>query len=132
MPAFVGYVNISDSDDEMPQVIRCNSTDRDSKEVKSGKEELPQTIEDKLKCKQESLNCTNAEDTLKRKEASSLTPNPVFFKQFKGGTNAEDTYGIFNCDDSSSGSESEGSEDLNLDLFLSKLRCNQRGDASRY
>ena len=137
-PAFVGSINISDSDDEMPKVMRSNSTDCDSKEVMSGKEELPQKMKQvmllnqrgtqaKLESKQESLGCTDAEDTPKRKEASSLTRNPVFLKRFKGGTNAEDTCDIFNSDDSSSGSESEGAEDFTFDLIMSKLQSNHRG-----
>lgn len=137
-PAFVGSINISDSDDEMPKVMRSNSTDRDSKEVMSGKEELPQKMKQvmllnqrgtqaKLESKQESLGCTDAEDTPKRKEASSLTRNPVFLKRFKGGTNAEDTCDIFNSDDSSSDSESEGPDDFTFDLIMSKLQSNHRG-----
>lgn len=143
MPAFVGSINISDSDDEMPKVIRSNSTNHDSKEVRSGKEELPQTkeqvmplnqgnAEDKLKSKQETLGCANAEDTAKRKEASS-SRSPVFWKRFKGGTNAENNYSIFDSDDSSSGSESEGSEDLSLEIFFSGLaKASNRDTTPRY
>lgn len=142
-PAFVGSINISDSDDEMPKVIRSNSTNHDSKEVRSGKEELPQTkeqimplyqrsAEDKLKSKQETLGCANAEDTVKRKEASS-SRSPVFWKRFKGGTNAEDNYSIFDSDDSSSGSENEGSEDLSLEIIFSELaKASNRDTTPRY
>lgn len=139
-PAFVGSVDISDSDDEMPRVIRNASTDCASKEVLSGKQQPSQSMknvmflsgtgpEDTLKRKQEILDWLGEEDSLKVKQASSSTHNPVFLKRLKATINAEenirDTYDISDSDDSSD-SESEA-DVFPFDPVISIARSNQKG-----
>lgn len=139
-PAFVGSVDISDSDDEMPKVIRNASTDCASKEVLSGKQQPSQSMknvmflsgtgpEDTLKRKQEILDWLGEEDSLKVKQASSSTHNPVFLKRLKATINAEenirDTYDISDSDDSSD-SESEA-DVFPFDPVISIARSNQKG-----
>ena len=105
--AFGGSIDIIDSDDEMPKETINASTDCVYKSTSSRKQPSQRMKSFSL------LNGTGIEDTLKRKQASSSTHNPVFLKRFKATTNVEenrgDTYDILDCDNSfDSDSEADG------------------------
>lgn len=86
------------------------------------------------KRKQESLAWLGEETTLKVKQASSSTHNPVSFKRLRTTITADEniwnTYDISGSDDSSD-SESEGDGGFPFDPVISTAPSNQKGGGTQ-